>query len=134
MTHPGTVLNVKPGSVTVKIQAVSACASCQAHARCGFAESKDKTLDIPTPEWQLYSQDQPVTVTIDTTHGLLATWWAYLLPALLLLAVAVSLSSAGLPETLVILLSLATLALYVLALYLWRKKLDGKFTLTISKC
>lgn len=132
MTHPGTVTAVKQGFVTVQITSVSACASCQAHSKCGFAESKTKTLDIPTADWQQYAEGQPVTVTIDHSRGLLATWWAYLLPALLILAVAVPLSLAGLSEPLVILLSFAALALYLLLLWLLRKKLNSQFTLTLS--
>ena len=153
MTHPGTVTAVKPGFVTVQIESTSACAACQAHARCGFAESKTKTLDIPTQaikqssnqtikqssnqaikqsSYQTFSVGDPVIVTIDHTRGLLATWWAYVVPALLLLAAVVSFSLASLSEPVVILLSLAILALYVLVLYLFRRKLDSHFTLTVS--
>ena len=139
MTHPGTVTAVKPGFVTVQIQSTSACAACQAHARCGFAESKTKTLDIPlpTPDSKLptttYHIGDPVTVTIDHSRGLLATWWAYVLPAILVLVAVVAFSLASLPEPLVILLSLGTIALYVIVLFLLRKKLDSRFTLEVKK-
>ena len=137
MIHPGIVTDIKPGIVSVQIESTSACASCQAHARCGFAESKTKTLDIPTsnlrpPTSNLQPGDK-VTVTIDETKGLLATWWAYVIPALLLLGAVVGFSLASLPEPAVILFSLALLALYVLLLFLFRKKLDSKFTLSLEK-
>ena len=133
MEHPGTVTAVRPGFVTVEIESTSACAACAAHSKCGFAESKNKTLDIPLNGKQLtLNTGDYVTVHIDESHGLLATWWAYILPALLLLSVAVTLSLLHLPEPLVILLTLATLALYVLLLFFLRKKLDRKFTLTLT--
>ena len=132
MEHTGIVTAVKRGIVTVQIESVSACASCQAHSRCGFAESKSKRLDIPTREWKNYSEGQTVTVCIDHTHGLQAVLIAYLLPALLLLAIIVVLSLTGLPEWTVILLSLASLGVYILMLYMTRKKLDKKFELTIT--
>ena len=136
MTHPGTVIAVKKGFVTVQITSLSACASCQAHSRCGFAESKTKTLDIPSSNLQPPTSNlQPgdkVTVTIDHQKGLLATWWAYILPAILLLAVSVPLSLLGLPEPIVILLTLAALGLYILILYLFKKKLDSRFTLSLE--
>lgn len=135
MTHPGIVTAVKPAFVTVQIESTSACAACQAHARCGFAESKTKTLDIPlshSPSQTTYQVGDTVTVTIDHTHGLLATWWAYILPALLLIAAIVAFSLAGLSEPLVILLSLLSLGLYILLLYLLRHKLDSRFTLTVT--
>ena len=151
MDHPGIVTAVKPGFVTVQIESTSACATCAAHSKCGFAESKTKTLDIPIPqdfktsrlrdfktsglrdfETSSFAVGDRVTVTIDHTRGLLATWWAYVLPAILLIAVAVALSLAGLPETLVILLTFATLGLYLLVLYLFREKLDSRFTLELK--
>ena len=132
MQHPGTVTSVKKGFVTVQITSLSACAACQAHSKCGFAESKTKTLDIPTALWQQYNVGEPVTVTIDHSRGLAATWWAYLLPAILLITVVVAFSLAGFSEPLVILFSLFTLGLYILLLYILRKKLDSKCTLTIT--
>ena len=137
MEHPGIVTAVKPGFVTVQIESTSACAACEAHSKCGFAESKTKTLDIPTQAIkqannQVFSIGDRVTVTIDHTRGLRATWWAYVLPALLLLAAVVGFSLASLSEPAVILLSLAVLAVYILILFLLRKKLDSKFTLTVS--
>ena len=132
VSHPGIVTAVKKGFVTVQITSLSACAACQAHSKCGFAESKTKTLDIPTALWQQYNVGEPVTVTIDHSRGLAATWWAYILPAILLIAAVVAFSLAGFSEPLVILFSLFTLGLYILLLYILRKKLDSKFTLTIT--
>ena len=75
-----------------------------------------------------------VTVTIDHSRGLLATWWAYVVPAILLLGAVVGFSLASFSEPAVVLLSLGILGLYVLLLFLLRKKIDGKFELSIEKC
>ena len=147
MTHLGVVTAVKPGFVTVQIESTSACAACAAHSKCGFAESKTKTLDIPVEkksnasgipgrgyertEWKEVNVGDKVTVTIDETKGLLATWWAYVIPALLLLAAVIGFSLASLSEPVVILLSLAILGLYILILFLLRQKLDSQFTLSL---
>ena len=131
-THAGIVTKVADGKVEVQIESVSACASCQAHAHCGFAESKNKTLEIPSADWQQYQAGETVTVRIDESRGLLAVWIAHLLPALLMLAVIVSLSIAGLPEWAVVLAAFATLGLYVVALYYTRRRVENKFTLTIA--
>ena len=130
--HPGIVTAVSDKGVTVQINAVSACVSCAAHAKCGFAESKDKTLEIPTEHSSDYQIGQHVTVNIDHSRGLLAVWFAYLLPAILLIAVIVALSLAHIPEGLVALAALATLGLYILVLYIARRHIDSHFTLTIS--
>ncbi len=136
MEHPGIVTAVKPGFVTVQIESTSACAACAAHSKCGFAESKTKSLDIPIDENfnDNFKVGDRVTVTIDHTRGLLATWWAYVVPAVLLMGAVVGFTLAELPEPAVILLSLAVLAVYILILFLLRKKLDSQFTLTVSPC
>ena len=131
-SHEGIVKSTRQGRVLVQIEAVSACASCAAHGRCGFAESKDKTIEVPAADWQKYSEGQPVTLHIDESRGLLAVWIAYVLPALLLLAVIVGLSLAHLPEWIVVLSAFAVLGLYILGLYLFRRKVESRFTLTLT--
>ena len=76
--------------------------------------------------------DEKVAVRISEERGLLATWIAYILPALLIVAAAVALSLVGLPEPTVILLTFAALALYLLLLYLLRHKINNNFTLSVS--
>lgn len=131
-THDGKVTKVSPGTVEVQIQSVSACASCQAHAHCGFAESKNKTLEIPSAQWSQYHQGDAVKVNIDESRGMLAVWIAYVLPALLLLADITTLSLLHLPEWLVVLSAFAVLGIYIAFLYSYRKRIEGKFTLTVE--
>ena len=50
-SHDGTVTEVLTNKVKVQIHVVSACASCEAHGKCGFADSKEKIMDIDTPQW-----------------------------------------------------------------------------------
>lgn len=131
-SHEGIVKNVKNGLVAVQIEAVSACATCQAHAHCGFAESKNKTVDVPTADWQQYHEGDTVTVHIDESRGMLAVWIAYVLPAIMMLAVIIGLSIARMPEWVVVLAAFAVLGFYILFLYLRRRKVESRFTLTIS--
>lgn len=131
-SHDGIVTSAANGRVTVKIESVSACATCAAHGRCGFAESKEKTVEVPCDDWQRYHEGDAVTVHIDESRGMLAVWLAYLLPALLLLAVIIGLSLARLPEWAVVVSAFAVLALYILLLYLRRRKVERHFTLTVT--
>lgn len=131
-THEGIVKSVAEGRVEVQIEAVSACGSCAAHAHCGFAESKDKILEIPCADWQSYHEGDTVVVCIGQSRGMLAVWIAYLLPAILIIGVIVALSLARLPEGAVVAAAFATLALYILALYLLRNRIESRFTLSIT--
>lgn len=132
-SHPGIVSLVANRRVSVRIQAISACASCSAHGRCGFADSKEKTIEVPSDDWQNYSVGDPVIVHIDENRGMQAVWLAYVLPAILLLSVIVGLSLLQIPEWAVVLAAFATLGLYILILYLRRRKVEGRFTLTIEQ-
>ena len=131
-SHDGIVTAVNKGVVTVRIEAVSACAACAAHGRCGFAESKEKSIEVPTSDWSRYSLGDAVTVHVDESRGMLAVWLAYVLPAILMIAVIVGLSLAGLPEWLVVLGSFTILGIYILILYLRRRHVERHFTLTIT--
>ena len=133
-SHQGIVTATRRGTVSVQIESVSACASCQAHGRCGFAESKNKTIEVPASDWQQYRVGDAAIVRVDERHGLLAVWIAYVLPALLMLGLIVGLSLAGVKEIVVILSAFLLLALYVAALYLFRGRVGSRFTLTVSKC
>ena len=130
--HSGVVIGIAPKKVQVRIEVLSACASCQAHARCGFAEKKDKIVDIPAADWQRYQPGDRVNVVINTSRGLSAVFTAYVLPAAIMLAAFVALHLMRLPEPAVALITLAAAALYGLALYLMRNQLQQKYTFRLE--
>ena len=132
-THPGTVISSDNKQFKVKMEVISACASCEEHARCTFSEKKDKVVDIDTPDWEQYAPGDHVTVIINSGHGLLAVLIAYVLPALLILAVFALLYALHLPELWIALATLLSVGLYALALYFFRNRLQRKFTFRISK-
>ena len=125
-THPGTVTQVASGAVTVQMRVSSACATCEAHAKCGFADSKDKTVEVQTADWQRYSPGDRVTVIIQSGNGLKAVFIAYVMPGLLLLGSFVAFYLMHLGDGLTALLSLLVVGLYGLILYLIRPKLHPK--------
>ncbi len=131
-THDGIVTQVSPGALKVQMHVVSACSSCEAHAHCGFAESRDKIVDIQTPDWQQYHVGDEVKVIIRAGRGLLAVLVAYVFPALLLLAVFIALTLAHLPEVWVAIVTLLAVALYGGVLYLCRRRLQRRFTMSVA--
>ncbi len=132
-THPGIVIASTSQEVQVKMEVLSACASCQAHSHCGFAEKKDKIVNIATHDWQDYHPGDTVNVIINSGRGIQAAIIAYLIPAILLLATLITLLSLHVPETLTILFTLLVVALYGVILYLFRSRLQNKFTFRIEK-
>lgn len=130
--HPGIVLGSTPGHVTVQIVTHSACGACSAHAHCGFAESGQREIVVDTPAWSSYRAGQKVTVSVSESLGFLAVVWAYLLPAVLLLACVITLLCLMSSEPLAVLITLAVIALYYLMLYHYRDRLQRRFTFGIA--
>ena len=131
-THDGMVTATAERKVTVRMDVLSACAACQAHSRCGFADKKEKVVEIDTPDWQQYHPGDKVTVIVNARRGLLAVVIAYLLPAVLLLATFITLHCCRLSEVWVALGSLTAVGLYAGILYCFRSRLQKKFTFRLS--
>ncbi len=132
-SHSGKVTAVNNGKVTVEMHIVSACASCEAHSRCGFAESKDKIVEIDTRQWRDYAVGDNVRVIIQTSNGLRAVLIAYIIPAIILIGALVAFYSMHINEGITALLTLAVVALYGVFLYLIRQRLQQRFTFQLRK-
>ena len=77
--HSGVVCSVGDGCVDVRIIQASACSSCKVASRCNSAESKVKNAVGDT-----------VTVGANLSVGIRASFYAYLLPLLLMVATLVA--------------------------------------------
>ncbi|MCR5822385.1 MAG: SoxR reducing system RseC family protein [Bacteroidales bacterium] len=130
--HSGTVLSSQNGAVEVQIEVLSACAHCEAHARCGMADSKEKIVTAHTDDWQTYHAGDKVNVIMSEQNGLLAVLFAYVLPSVLILAAFISLCLLHVPELLTALTTLAVTGVYVLLLYFNRNRLQKKFSIQIA--
>lgn len=131
--HSGIVTAIEKKRVTVKMHVVSACQSCEAHAKCGFAEAKDKEVEIETRDWESYKIGDNVDVVIQSGNGLYAVFIAYVAPAIVLLGAFAFFYSLHLSEGAIGLLTIAAVALYGIAIFLFRSKLQQKFTFKIQK-
>ena len=130
--HTGTVTKVGKGEVTVQIEAQSACSSCEAHGKCGFAESKKKKISIQTAEWQSYSEGDRVTVGINRSHGLQAAALAYILPGVLMIAVFIVVNRY-LGDLWSAIATIAFIVIYWGVLALFRSRLQQRFTFHLSQ-
>lgn len=130
--HEGIVVKSEKGEVTVQIEAQSACSSCEAHDKCGFAESKAKEIAIRTKEWQEYKAGDRVNIGINKSLGLKAAAIAYILPGGLMIAVFIVLNHY-VGDLWSAVATLAFIACYWGVLALCRKHLQGQFTFKLSK-
>lgn len=132
-THPGTVVATREGVIEIQITAYGACNTCEAQKKCGFAETKNKTVIVRSKEWGTYQAGDRVMVHINKSLGLLSVLIAYVLPAIVLI-MAVSVPVAfGVSEGLSAIIGIVSIGAYFMILYSQRNKLEKKFTFTISK-
>lgn len=133
ISHSGIVTAVEPNKVTAKMHVVSACQSCEAHSKCGFAEAKDKLVVVDTKDWKEYHEGDNVTIIIHSGNGFAAVLIAYIVPAIVLLGAFAVFYSMHLSEGITGLLTLAVVSIYGFVLYLFRNKLQKRFTFQIKK-
>lgn len=76
ISHQGTVTSVNPPKVYVQITSYSACHNCDARHGCGLMECRNKSVEIDTPEAQLYRPGDKVIVSLAPRFGLLAVFTA----------------------------------------------------------
>ena len=130
--HDGIVVKSENGEVTVRIESQSACSSCEAHGKCGFAESKAKEIAIKSTDWQTYHTGEHVIVGINKELGLKASVIAYILPSVIMVLLFVVLNKY-LGDLWSALATIAFVALYWYILSLFGKRLQRQFTFHLKK-
>lgn len=131
VSHKGKILSARDGIAQVEIISESACSSCHAKGFCSATDQKRKIVDVPCPEGFVPGED--VSVLLRRSMGMKAVLLAYALPLLVVLAVTVSLSYAGLSELTCGLLGIGALVLWYLGVYIFRDKISRGYAFTIEK-
>ena len=81
--HEGVVDQVSDDKIKVKLMSVSACASCHTRGACSMSESQEKEIEVERRGD--FKPGDRVIIEGAGWQGLAATWWAYVLPVLLVL-------------------------------------------------
>lgn len=131
ISHQGIVKHIDENHIEVKIIQTSACASCSAKGLCSAADSKEKVIDIYTRD-DAYRVGEEVTVTAETTMGMLAVFWAFVIPFfILIISLAIFIHVSG-SELLAALAALAALTVYYVVLGFNRDRLKKRFSFKIQ--
>ncbi len=129
--HEGIVVKTGPDRVTVKMIVKSACASCQVKAACNLAETEEKIVEVKTGRNQ-FIVGQRVTVGMKKRQGYRALLLGYLFPFVILVFFLILFQKLGFSDGWSALWAFSLLSLYYFILYLTRKKLDKKFSYSVS--
>jgi sigma-E factor negative regulatory protein RseC len=130
--HEGIIEHIDGDIAHVKIDSVSACASCHAKGACSAADQEEKYLDVPL-QGADYKQGDPVYVQIAKHLGFRAVLLGYVYPFLLLMAVLIAMLTAGMAELRAGTIALLSMVPYYLLLYLFRNRISSAFTFSLKK-
>ncbi len=130
--HLGFVESVINEVATVRINSQSACAACHAKGACSAADQEDKIMTVSTGGMDFRNGEQ-VKVHISRHTGLKAVAFGYVYPFLLLLAILIILTVAGMSELQAGLWSLASLVPYYFAVFVFRNRISNSFTFKLEK-
>jgi positive regulator of sigma E activity len=128
--HCGVVQKTAAGSVHVLITAETACSGCHSRGACGLSGKEQKVIEV-----QGHHDVKPgdiVTVSMRQTAGFMAVSLGYVIPLLTVMAALIILISAGVSEPAAGGISLVLLVPYYAVLYLFRKRINGKFVFTLN--
>lgn len=131
--HHGIVDDVTDDCVKVRIVQSSACASCKVAGHCNASESKEKIVEVYTPDARRYSVGDSVVVIASQRTGLLAVFLSSVVPLVLLVTVlAVTLAITG-SEPAAAAAGLCSLVPYYAVLYLFRNKIRARLSFSIER-
>jgi sigma-E factor negative regulatory protein RseC len=132
ISHLGVVESIDQSGVLVRIESTSACGACHAKSACGMSEAQEKMVQVRAG-LQPFEVGETVNVVMNQSLGQKAVVLAYVLPLVVLVASLLALTSAGVSAGAAGLLSLGTLAVFYIVLYLFRSRLDKEFNFDIEK-
>jgi sigma-E factor negative regulatory protein RseC len=130
--HEGVIDRIEGDTAHVKINSISACATCHAKGVCSAADQEEKYLDVPL-HGNGYRTGDVVHVQVARHLGFRAVALGYIYPFLLVLAVLIAFTAAGTRELRAGIYALLSVIPYYLVLFLLRKRIGSAFTFSIKK-
>jgi sigma-E factor negative regulatory protein RseC len=131
--HKGFIDSITEEGILVKFISQSACADCHAKGVCSAADMKDKELWVRENSPARYKVGEAVNILMTSYQGSQAVLIGYVYPFALFLLFLLILSAVGLGEVSAGLISLAVLIPYYSLIYIFREKINKKFSFTIRK-
>jgi positive regulator of sigma E activity len=130
INHEGIVQRNEGNAVIVSISSASACSGCHAEGSCTMSGKEEKIIEVHG-RYNVKPGDL-VTILMKQSVGFAAISLGYVLPFIIVITVLIVMISLKVPELLSGLTSIAILIPYYMILYLFRKRIDAKFTFTLK--
>lgn len=128
--HEGKVTENTGKSVKVSILTTSACSGCHAKGACNLSGSEVKIVEVKGSYNVVPGES--VNVQMKQSQGYAAVLYGYILPFLSVVVMLMVLAVFKVPELTAGLVSISILLPYYLVLYMFRKRINEKFTFTLK--
>ncbi len=128
----GIIDNIIEGKALVKLDAVSACSSCQTKSACSMFKDPQKTILVDL-ESENYDIGEAVVVSIEKQMAIKAMLMAYFLPAVLFLTTMVVLNYLQIHELMIAGISILIMVPYYSILYINKEILKKTFNFKLRK-
>jgi len=130
--HAGVISKIEDNCIYVSIMQSAACADCHAKTMCSLSEAKEKIIEIPYISGN-YKVGEEVIVTGASSLGLMAVFYAFVIPLILIVSVLLLVIRLFESEILAVVLTIVSLIIYYAILYSLRGKMKKKFVFTLTK-
>lgn len=132
--HTGTVVELMPNGVKVRVEQRAACAGCASQGSCTLSsEKKDEIITVACSTPTLFSVGETVKLVTTQKKLYTALFWAYVLPLIGLMASVVVCMQLYNNELIAAVSGLAFCALYVLVLFCLPKRITRPLQIEIEK-
>lgn len=133
VSHKGVVTSITDKVINVQIISMSACSECHAKMMCTASDMKVKNIEVKRHFYHDYSVGEEVNVSLTKSMGYKAVVLSYLIPLAILLILLLYLQDRFGNELIAGLGCVAGVAVYYFIIWLFRGKLENKFSFTIEK-
>jgi len=130
INHDGIVKKIDDKSVIVSISSSTACSGCHAEGSCNMSGIEEKIIEV-TGRYEVRPGDK-VTILMKQSSGFAALFLGYVLPLISVISVLITLIALQVSELFAGLISLFILIPYYLILFLFRKRVNEKFTFMLK--
>ena len=127
VSHPGVVVGINDKDLEIEILSASSGGSCGIKSACGMSEMTEKRITVSKPDDKEFIVGQPVSIKMNVEQGNKAALFAYLIPAILLIAIIVILSNLNIKEWVAALAGVGVVAVYYIILSFFKEKLKAEF-------
>ena len=134
ITHNGTVIFCDGRRIQVKITVGDACAHCAGQAGCKLMNATERVVEAGLERnAPSFSVGEQVLVRMRAGNGFKAVFYAYLLPVIMLMSCVIIMFSLHCDEGATALAAIGAVVLYYLLFYLFRRRINRKFSFKIEK-